>query len=194
MDNSTLEKIKRFSESKINNINNSMHDSDHLERVRKNADLIVKTLGLENNIDINLLHSACYLHDVPVNMQAKYFLGAIGKHLFEIGIIRKNLPNILDKFPLSHYERDVLFESLLHHTFSIPYRQLNKKGIIYTKILQDADSIDYFSYQREQKLRSIKNTSFFYFLLFVISPLYFKLGRKVIKLFLNYPQITYKYH
>ena len=194
MDYSTLKKIKRFSELTLADSTNPLHDSNHIERVRNNADLIVKTFAFENNIDINLLHAACYLHDIPVNLQKKYFLGTIGKHIFEIIIIKKHLPFILDKFNLSSYERSVLSESLLNHTFSIPYRQLNKKGIIYTKILQDADSIDYFSYQREKKLKSIRINSPFYFILSLFSPLYFKLGRKIIRYFLNYPKIAYQYH
>ncbi len=193
MDFSTLEEIKRFAYSKTNEVKNPMHDLEHIERVKNNADFIIESLGYKDNIDLNLLYAACYLHDIPVNIPEKYFLGAFGKHFFEKKIIKKYLHNILDKFSLSMHDSSILSETLINHPFSIPYRHLNKEGNLYTKILQDADSIDYFSFQRQNHLKRIKNKSLYYWLLSNISGLYFYLGRKIIRYFLNYPNIAYKY-
>jgi HD superfamily phosphohydrolase YqeK len=193
MNTSTLEEIKAYAFSKSSERRSPMHDTEHLERVRENADSIVQILKDKNKIDLNLLHAACYLHDVPVNIPNKYFLGALGKHLFEKTILRKYLPEILDRFDLSQHDREVLYEAVINHAFSIPYRNLNKDGAVYTKILQDADSLDYFSFQRQEELKKVKGKSLFYFLLSTFSGLYFALGRKCIRFFLNFPEIARKF-
>lgn len=193
MDLITLEKIKQFAALHTDRSGNPIHNSKHLERVKQNADYIVDILGVKNELDLNLLHAACYLHDVPVNMAEKVFLRSLGRHLFEKELIKKYLPGIFDLFLLSKEERDILYDALVNHAFSIPYRNLNKKGSIYTKILQDADSLDYFSYKRQQDIKEVKKTSLLYSFLSPFSGLIFTIGRKYIRFFLNFPKIASKY-
>lgn len=189
MDLSTLSDIKNYANSAVNELSNPLHTWAHLERVSQNACLMVKILGMENKLDINLLQAACYLHDTPLSVPKKYAFGAIGKHLFERNIIKRYLPEILDKFNLNPKEKEILFGAILKHSFSIPYRRLNKNKDLYTKILQDADSIDYFSYEREKSLRKVKGNSLYYYLLSTISGQYFVFLRKNMRMFLNFPKI-----
>lgn len=190
MNYSALEDIKVYSNLETSKKINPFHDFGHLERVNRNADLIVEILGLKNDLDINLLHAACYLHDIPVNVSKKYFLGDLGKHIFEKEIIKKYLPNILDNFSLTQHDKNVLYKIIFNHPFSIPYRHLNKDRGIYTKILQDADSLDYFSFERQNNLKIIGSTSLLYSVLSKLTGLYFLIGRKIIRLFLNFPNIA----
>jgi len=193
MDSITLSEIKNYAKSAINELSNPLHTFDHLERVGCNAVWIVKALEIENKIDLNLLQAACYLHDIPINISQKNFLGAVGKHLFEKEIIKKNLPGILDRFKLSKEEYKIIFEAILNHPFSIPYKHLNEDQNNYVKILQDSDSLDYFSFRREESLREAKNKSLYHFLLQKFSGPYFVFGRKNIHSFLNFPKVAKKY-
>lgn len=189
METETLSEIKKYAKSAVNAFSNPLHTLSHLERVSENACWIAKVLGREDKLDINLLQAACYLHDIPFSIPKKYFFGAIGKHFFEKAFIKKYLPEILDRFKLNPEEKQILFGAILNHSFSIPYRRLHKNKDIYTKILQDADSIDYFSHEREGSLRRARGKSLYHFLLSTLSGQYFILGRKNIRLFLNFPNL-----
>lgn len=185
--------IKSYAETAANEHSDPLHTFTHLGRVAQNANLIVKILGKENELDGNLLQAACFLHDIPINIPKKYFLGQIGKHLFEQVFIKKYLPGILEKFNLEQEEKEILFETILDHPFSIPYRLLNEKSGFYARILQDADSLDYFSFEREKSVKESKNKSLYLYILAVVSGLFFAFGRKNIRIFLNFPEIAKKY-
>lgn len=185
--------IKSYARSAVNERSNPLHTFAHLERVAQNARWIVEILGREKKLDVNLLQAVCFLHDIPLSIPKNYFFGAIGKHLFEQKLIKKYLPGILEKFNLEQEEKEILFEAILDHPFSIPYRLLNEKSGFYARILQDADSLDYFSFEREKSVRESKNTSLFNYILAVVSGLFFVFGRKNIRIFLNFPEIAKKY-
>ncbi len=193
MELSTLLNIKSYAETAANEHSDPLHTFTHLGRVAQNANLIVKILGKENELDGNLLQAACFLHDIPINIPKKYFLSQIGKHLFEQVFIKKYLPGILEKFNLEQEEKEILFEAILDHPFSIPYRLLNEKSGFYARILQDADSLDYFSFEREKSVKESKNKSLYLYILAVVSSLFFAFGRKNIRIFLNFPEIAKKY-
>lgn len=188
-----MSEIKSYAKSMVSEFSNPLHTWTHHERVACNAGWIVKTLGLEDKLDLNFLQAACFLHDIPVNIPKKYILGPIGKHLFEKILIKKYLPGILGKFNLDDEEKEILFEIILDHPFSIPYRLLNEKSGFYARILQDADSIDYFSFEREKSVQESKNKSVYHYLLATLSGLYFIFGRKNIRIFLNFPKIAKEY-
>lgn len=180
----TLEIIKTYSVAQYTRSLDALHDISHVERVVKNAIHITNALHLQNDIDVHLLIACCYLHDVVIVQQNNSNLFQRTKnHIFEPSMNIKFLPKILDRFDLSKNERSIIFRAVVNHPHSIPYRRLNKRGDWYTKILQDADTWDYISKERE--LRAFGVGGIF------IQPLlkiYFNCMRITIKAFLNNPQ------
>ena len=59
-----LKEVKKLVEEKTCNIKDLQHNCEHAKRVSSNAKEIVKTLGLEKEVDINLLQATCLLHDI----------------------------------------------------------------------------------------------------------------------------------
>jgi len=59
-----LNKVKNLVNEKVKGISDPQHGFIHLQRVANFAQKIVKTLKVENKIDVNLLSAACYLHDI----------------------------------------------------------------------------------------------------------------------------------
>lgn len=180
----TLEIIKTYSVAQYTRSLDALHDISHVERVVKNAMKIADALQLHNTLDLNLLIACCYLHDVVIVQQNnKNVFHRIKNHILESGLNKKFLPHILDRFDLSEDERLIIFRAVVSHPHSIPYRRLNIKGDWYTKILQDADTWDYVS--REREIRAFEAGGIF------IQPLlkiYFNCMRITIKAFLNNPQ------
>lgn len=186
MDTKTLKLIKEFTYSRYSDYLNRQHSIDHTLRVKKNATNIVKILKMENNIDINLLTACCYLHDILMIKNHDSFLVSLYFHLFERSINRKGIHIIVDRFNLLKSEHRLLTTAIVNHPHSIPYHILNKRRDLYSKILQDADTIDYIS---EQRLK-IFNMKRWY--LSPISKLYIRLIKKNIKYFLNFPELAKK--
>jgi len=181
----TLEIIKKYSVAQYSRSKDPLHDISHVERVVKNAIKIVDALCLRNTLDLNLLIACCYLHDVVIVQQNNNnFFQRAKNHVFEPYLNKKFLPKILNQFDLSKDERSVILRAIVNHPHSIPYRKLNKKGDWYTKILQDADTWDYVS--REREIRAFEAGGIF------IQPLlkiYFNCMRIAIKAFFNNPQL-----
>ncbi len=178
--------VKRIMDGK----NDPQHGLDHLLRVQSNAARIAEIIGVESKINKNLLMALCLLHDVPMNMAGNFPLGFIGKHLAEKFIIRRKLPGILDELPLTVDEKRIVFGAIVNHPHSIPYKHLNKNKDLYTKILQDADSLDYFSNERMASLEKSKERFFIYRIGSLVSGPYFTWGRKNMREFLNFPEIA----
>jgi hypothetical protein len=166
------------------------HGLDHLNRVRANALRIVKILNLEPNIDTNLLSAICLLHDIPMNTTYKFPFGMLGKHLMEKSIVLKKLPGILEGLPLTGNERKIALTAIANHPLSIPYGHLNRGKDYYSKVLQDADSLDYVSGERTVSLERAKNKYFFYFLASLIAKPYLSWVKKNIRKFLNFPELA----
>jgi hypothetical protein len=67
---------------------------------------------------------------------------------------------------------------------------LNPNGDLYTKILQDADTLDFFSRQREKSFNKAKKKVIFYALLGLFSKYPLVFGRKNIANYLNLKEVA----
>ena len=184
MDAKTLEKIKDYAKLVYSQNNDFSHNLEHSERVVQNALKIVNVLDYKDAIDKNLLISTCYLHDIVVCKNKGKLLFSVYYHLFEKQLNRKYLPEIIKRFDLSKQESQILTNTIINHPYSIPYRILNKNGDLYSKILQDADSLEYVSIQRLKARYEAKGKILFY-----IAKLFVFIIRKNIKYFLNFPDL-----
>lgn len=185
MTNEELDNIRDYA-IKIYGKADPQHGFSHVERVSENASKIVSHLKIKK-IDSNLLKAACYLHDIPETLMPG---GPFIKHYLEILAVKIYMPDILKKYVHDGKERKILFRAIVRHTFSIPYRILNKKGGKYTKVLQDADSIDYYNPIREKSLMANRNRYIFYFIISLPAKKYLEYGRKHMDKYLNYPELA----
>lgn len=184
MEDQVLEKIRTYAFATMSQKGDFRHNWQHVERVVINAKKSLIILNVKNNVDANLLFAACYLHDVPTALVPFN----ISNYFRESQIATKFIPQILKHFALSEYEKDVLFKAIIAHPLSIPWRKLNRNSDYYTKILQDADSLDYFSTSRMNLwINQFSNTK--WKVLLPLFRLYMNTGRKFIRFFLNNPQL-----
>lgn len=186
MNKSTLHHIQLFARAQYHLSKDPLHNFSHIERVVQNARRIVHTLKLQNTVDEHVLTACCYLHDVVIvgeNNKREGLWHQIKNHVREPQMNKNHLPKILQQFDLSKSEYAVIYNAIINHPHSIPYRRLNKKRDIYTKILQDADTLDYVSHERvvhgEQLLGTLGKGLIY---------MYVTLVRKCISWFLNLPE------
>ncbi len=181
-----LQKIKSYAEEIFNKSTDIQHGYSHGERVADNALKIASILEI-NNIDLNLLQAACYLHDLP---QSMFKHGPALRHFFENYAILKYMPDILKELKITGNEYNILMNAIRHHTFSIPYRRLNRNGDVYLKIMQDADSIDFLNDNRESNFNDIKNEFIFYHFLSLYSKKYLSYARNNSEKYFNFPELS----
>jgi len=167
-----------------------LHAFDHVERVARNTVKIAEILGLKKEIDINLLQAAGYLHDVPKALTYPDLKSSIKTNFFEAQLVKKMMPGILAKLDVDSKEKEVLFKATVNHPLSYPYRKLNKKGDVYTKILQDADTLDLFSPERMAMFDRYKKNHLAYRIIGRFTKLHTALGFKHLSWFLNYPELA----
>lgn len=184
MNSKTLNQIRRFSLIKYSLTKDKQHNLEHVKRVSRNAVKIVKRLGVSKDIDLNLLEAACYLHDIVVSKNRGTNFSMFISHIFEKPLNKKYIPQIIKQFNLPKNEAQILTDAIINHPGSIPYRRLNRKKDLYSKILQDADSLDYISTQRQISFIQTKGK-----ILSFISKLFLFHIRKNIKFFLNFPEL-----
>ena len=91
---------------------------------------------------------------------------------------------------LTAEEQDLIIEAIVSHSHSYPFRKLNKKKDHYTKILQDADTLDFFSDLRLKALTHSRNKFFFYKLIWKIGQKLYYRNKKQLNKYLNYPQLV----
>jgi hypothetical protein len=181
--------VKKYAQRVMRGSKDPQHTFDHLERVRKNALKIVDLMAFKN-IDTNLLQAICLLHDVPVTLFSDS--PAVG-HFFERIAVKKHLPEVLTSLNIRGNEARIIKEAIYFHNFTIPYRLLNRKGDTYAKVLQDSDSLDYFSKDRERSLEIARNKYPFYFMLSLVSRKFLGYGRAHLGKYLNYQEISDKW-
>ena len=100
------------------------------------------------------------------------------------------LPAILSQLDINKNEKKIIENAIYSSPFSFPFRRLNKGRDLYTQILQDADTIDFFSKEREISFKkAIKDFSFYAFL-GLFSNWALKYGRTNLKNYLNFPQLA----
>ncbi len=160
------------------------HQFPHLERVVRNALKIVGVLKID--LDKNLLMAACYLHDINHSEHSPSLLN----YFSETKVLRRILPEILQKFDLSSEENKVIERAIYNHSYSFPFKRLNKDGDVYSRVLQDADTIDFFSKEREKDFSGSKKKFFFYKLISPFSNWAFSYGRKNLKNYLNFSELV----
>jgi len=186
MTNSKLEAIKNFVKKKTSKSQDPQHGWDHLERVANYALNIVKSLKLENKLDLNLLLAACYLHDINNTFHSP----GIVSYFLERKRLKLVLPTILSGLDIDQNEMKIIENVIYASPFSFPFKKLNKGKDLYTRILQDADTLDFFSKIREIGFRkAAKNFNFYAFWgLFANRAL--KYGRSNLKNYLNFPELA----
>jgi hypothetical protein len=185
MTNKILQEVKDYAR-KVMDGKDPQHAYDHAERTAKNALRIVDLLKIKD-MDLNVLQAACYLHDVPINM---FHHNPAVKHWLENYAIIKFIPKVVDELGINGKEREILMNAIRRHTFTIPYGRLNRNGDVYLKIMQDADSIDFFSLERERSLNENKKRNLSYFMISLVSDRYFKAGRSDLGQYLNFPELA----
>lgn len=184
----TLEKIRDYAKKEYGVSGDKQHNFDHVDRVAKNALKIVDVLDVTNKIDKNLLQAACYLHDLAAskNKSSNYFSQFLN-HIFEKKINKKHILGILANFDLTWDDSQILLVAIINHSYSIPYRILNKQKDLYSQILQDADSLDYVISNREDSFLEGKGK-----IAVFLVRMYLNWIRNNIEKYLNFPELAKK--
>jgi len=186
MTSQKLQEIMVFVKKKTSQSRDSQHGFDHLERVSKNALKIVQILKLEKKLDINLLQAICFLHDLTY---VRYRTGII-TYFFEGYLIRGPLREAYRTIKIDELEKKIIHRAIVKHPHSFPFGLLNKDDTFYTKILQDADTLDYFHKLRIKEFRDSHKNSLFDWLWQVVIDLVTKRGTENISIYLNFPEIA----
>ncbi len=186
MDQQQLKKIRLFAKNTMLKSKDISHDWGHIERVVKNAGDIIDYLNLELNK--NLLEACVLLHDLSFsenrgNIFFKYLLEV----RMTIELLQKAFKSELSF--VSGQDQNIIIDAIRHHAFSFPYHQLNRKRSLYSRVLQDADTIDYFSKERFKQACKRKTLLITYKLLKFI----YDFGFHNLKYFLNFPQLANRF-
>ncbi len=188
MDVKTLNKIRLFAKKEHGQSKDKQHDFGHAERVAKNALWITNILKIGDGFDKNLLQAACYLHDIVLTKRnSRNYFSQFYNHIFEKTLNKKYIRQIIEYFDLPPEEDQILATSIVNHPYSIPYRILNRQRDLYSKTLQDADSLDYVSLRREHSFIDGKGK-----IPTVLTNIYLSWIRNNIEKYLNFPELTDK--
>ena len=141
---------------------------------------------MEGKIDIHLLLAACYLHDIS---HATYS-PSLMNYFLEKKRLRLVLPKILAGLPVNENDKKIIENTVYSIPFSFPFKKLNRNGDLYKQILQDADTLDYFSKEREVSFEKASKMYIFYAFFRIFSDWALKYGRKNLKNYLNFPQLV----
>lgn len=186
MNNLQLQIIQEFVYKESVNIIDPQHNLAHAQRVRKNALRITQILNLDKHLDLNLLISMSLLHDMHYSKHKP----GLKTYLLERRIAKKYLKSISKKLNISQTDQKLLIEAISNHPHSYPFKRLNRKKDHYSKILQDADTLDFFSNSRLKTLTQSKKKFFFYKLVWKLGQRIYYRNRKRIDKFLNYPELV----
>ncbi len=188
MDTKTLNKIRFFAIKEYGQSKDKQHSFGHAERVAKNALWITDILKVGDGFDKNLLQAACYLHDIVITKRnSRNYFSQFYSHIFEKLLNKKYIRQTLEYFDLPPEEEQILAVSIVNHPYSIPYRVLNKQRDLYSKVLQDADSLDSVSLRREHSFINRKGKILTY-----LTSIYLFWIRNNIEKYLNFPELTNK--
>ena len=190
MTEAQLFKVKNLVNDMVREIADPQHGFKHLERVANFAQKIVKTLKVENKIDVNLLLAACFLHDI----NHTFYSPGLLNYFLERARLKKVLPKVLAELDINADDKTILENAIYLSPFSFPFKKLNRSGDLYTKILQDADTLDFFSYERENSFKRAKKKITFYAFLGMFSKRALSYGRKNIANYLNFAQLANEYY
>lgn len=181
--NDVYKDIEKYAFSQIVKSKDINHDKNHILRVRDNALKIVRLLKLENNIDTNLLKAICLLHDITyVEKKPSIYV-----YFFEGHIEKKIAQSVLMKFNLPSEMKDIIIDAVSRHTHSFPFKRLNRKRNPYVKILQDADTLDFFYCSRIKIHTGKSDKGVFKNIRIFMSRKLIEYGINNLAIFLNYP-------
>ena len=181
-----LDKVYEIVSSKMGKTFDGQHDLGHVDRVREKALRIAEILGLEKKIDKNLLQAICLLHDFTFAEHKFCFR----TWFFEGFYAQKGVLRAIKKLGLEKKEKRLIKEAVGFHAHNFPFKGLrNEKRLsIYTKILQDADLIDYFCEKRIKTLMANEKRFIMRRVLFLLCRPLFNYSKENISRFLNFPQ------
>jgi HD superfamily phosphodiesterase len=174
MDRTTVTDIKTEVTKRIEAKCDIQHNLHHIQSVTKNA----LDISQKYDVDTNLIEAICYVHDLTYTVHNP----SIKTYIFEGKYIAAILNKFLSIFNINNIEKEIIINACRKHPHSFPFRKLNRNSDIYTKILQDADTLDYFSERRINNF--IKNNTFG---LFNLSRLLRIIRSRFINYFLNLP-------
>ena len=141
-----LRQVKSWVKKEAAKVKDPQHGWRHVKRVADNAKKIVESLGLESKVDINLLQAACFFHDI----NRVYYSPTLFNYFFETRHSKLVLPQVFRELGIKGNEREIIENAIYSSSFSFPFKKLNKNGNLYTQVLQDADTLDFFSKEREK--------------------------------------------
>lgn len=187
MTKETFELLEKDIIEKVSNVKDTSHDINHISRVRENSLKICNVLNLkDDDIDKYLLQIICLLHDFAFT----YKKSNLFIHIFEGTIVKKIVKKYLEPISdLTKEEKGVILTAVKNHPGSFPYKFLNKNKDIYSKILQDSDTLDLF---RKERISNLKND---YPIMMFFMKNMFNPGPEKIKKYLNFEksvEILYK--
>lgn len=186
MTDNQLKAVKSFVKEKAKKIKDPQHGWDHFQRVANYAQKIVKSLNVQDKIDLNLLLASCYLHDI----NHVFYSPGLMSYFLEGKRLRLVLPKILADLPVNENDKKIIENTVCSTPFSFPFKKLNRNGDLYKQILQDADTLDLFSKEREVGFEKASKMCIFYAFLRIFSNWALKYGRKNLKNYLNSPQLV----
>ena len=153
----TYKTIEAFALSRMSDLKSVSHNDYHIIRVKDNALKIAKLLSVEERIDKNLLAAICLLHDITYSVRKPN----IYTYIFEGRIERRMIRTALKKFDISDETKETMVDAVFRHAHSFPFKKLNKGHSLYAKILQDADTLDFFDKTRINYFLMTGNHGFF---------------------------------
>ncbi len=183
---SKLKGVKNLVKEKTSKLKDPQHGWQHFQRVAEYAINVVGSLEVEDKIDIHLLLAACYLHDI----NRAYYTPTLVNYFLETRNSKSILPAVLNELNIKESEKIIIENAIYSSSFSFPFRRLNKNKDLYTQILQDADTLDFFSQEREISFKRVKKDYVFYSFLGLFSDWVLKYGRINLENYLNFPQLA----
>lgn len=136
-----LGEVKKYMEEKMREKSHNLH---HLERVSQEAARLAQLLPEGKELDLNLLQAMGYLHDVTYITHHTGFYS----YFFEKYLVRRALKGILAGLKIEGREAELIATACANHPHSFPLGNLNRDSNLYTQLLQDADTLDFFNYGR----------------------------------------------
>lgn len=186
MTNNQFKEVKSFVKEKAKKIKDPQHGWEHFQRVANNAQKIVKSLNVQDKIDLNLLLASCYLHDI----NHAFYSPSLMNYFLERKRLGLVLPKILADLSVNENDKKIIENTVYSIPFSFPFKKLNRNGDLYKRILQDADTLDFFSKEREVSFEKASKMYIFYAFFRIFSDWALKYGRKNLKNYLNFPQLV----
>lgn len=186
MNQNTYQEIEDYTLFEMAKLDNSNHNDEHVVRVKNNALKILKLLGIENEVDQNLLKAICLLHDFTYTVKKP----GMYTYIFEGRIEKKLIKPILEKFEISSETKKIILSAVSQHAHSFPFRKLNKRHSVYSRVLQDADTLDFFDCLRIKTYMKKNNGSFVGNIKNKIGGRLIVYGLQNLGSFLNYPVLA----